>query len=167
MPAVMRRSYRRTSESIGILRDLLRCGPLTTSQIAARAKANRMTTLGWLHAGVEAGQLHHLKGPGRSRSIWALAGPVIVADPPPEGPRPFEDLVRKMTPGRWHTTTELSAFREQLALAVEADLLETYRRWYVNRPGRPATLYKLTIGGELAAGREPDQWGYPLGKGWP
>lgn len=56
-------------------------------------------------------------------------------------------LLRTLPPGKWVPANGHS--RAALAAAVADGLLLTCRRHYLNRPGRPATLYRLTAMGEL------------------
>lgn len=119
------------------------------------AKANRTTTLAWLRDAEREGAVVRSTdhGPGGG-SVWTVAVGQVMT-PAPEGPIPFEDLCRRLRPRRWHPASELKAYREDLPGAVAAELLETCRSWYTNRPGRPRTLYKLTVGGEIRAGLHP------------
>ena len=58
------------------------------------------------------------------------------------------NLLRRIPAGRWIAANGHD--RQALREAVEEGLLLTCKRFYVHRPGRPATLYRLSTMGELA-----------------
>jgi len=57
-------------------------------------------------------------------------------------------LLRTIPPGKWIAANGHD--RQALKDAVDEGLLLTCRRRYLGRPGRPATLYRLSTLGELA-----------------
>ena len=72
-----------------------------------------------------------------------------------------ENVLRRIPAGKWIAANGHD--RQALREAVEAGLLLTCRRRYLGRPGRPATLYRLTYWGEVVAhGRvvTPGEWSH-------
>ena len=58
-----------------------------------------------------------------------------------------ENVLRRIPAGKWIAANGHD--RQALREAVEARLLLTCRRYYQHRPGRPATLYRLSTMGEI------------------
>ena len=65
----------------------------------------------------------------------------------PIATRQNHSLLRRIPAGWWVLANGHD--RQALRAAVEAGLLLTCRRYYQHRPGRPATLYKLSTMGEI------------------